>query len=340
MSTSTAAAGTKRRRPPAAAILVVPLLAAIIITLFAWPSARQEPRDLPIAVAGTPAATAQIEQRLAAQDGAFDVHRFADEAAARQAIEDREVYGAFVVTPAGPKVLTASGASANVAQMLTRATDEAMHARAAEAQGGPAAAAIPVEDVVEAGTASSGLSAAILPLVITGIITGLISGLLATGAVSRIGFLVVGSVLAGLVAAALIQSWLDVVAGDWAVNAGVLSLMVLAVGSVFAGLQSLFGQAGVIVTSIIMVLVGNPFSAVATGPEMLPDPVGGIGQLLPPGAGGNLLRSTGFFDGAAAAEPLFVLGTWIALGLGGIGLAALRSRRRESPAGAQVPVPA
>jgi hypothetical protein len=47
-----------------------------------------------------------------------------------------------------------------------------------------------------------------------------------------------------------------------------------------------------------MVLIGNPFSGVGTGPELLPQPVGAIGQLLPPGAGGNLLRSTAFFDGA------------------------------------------
>jgi hypothetical protein len=37
-----------------------------------------------------------------------------------------------------------------------------------------------------------------------------------------------------------------------------------------------------------------------------------IGQLLPPGAGGNLLRSTGFFDGAGGAEHLTVLAVWAA----------------------------
>ena len=70
-------------RPPAAAILVVPLVVAVVLTLFAWPSSRLEPRDLPIAVAGAPAAAEAIEHRLAVQEGAFDVHRYGTEAEAR-----------------------------------------------------------------------------------------------------------------------------------------------------------------------------------------------------------------------------------------------------------------
>jgi hypothetical protein len=79
-----------------------------------------------------------------------------------------------------------------------------------------------------------------------------------------------------------------------------------------------------------MVFVGNPFSAAATAPELLPEPVGGLGQLLPPGAGANLLRSTGFFDGAGAAEHLAVLGVWSMAGLAALLLTELswRSHRR------------
>ena len=72
-------------------------------------------------VAGPAPATATIEQRLAAQEGAFEVHRYADEASAREAIADREVYGAFVATSGGPKILSASAASPAVAQLLSHA---------------------------------------------------------------------------------------------------------------------------------------------------------------------------------------------------------------------------
>jgi hypothetical protein len=86
-----------------------------------------------------------------------------------------------------------------------------------------------------------------------------------------------------------------------------------------------------------MVLIGNPFSGVGSGPEMLPQPVGAIGQLMPPGAGGNLLRSTGFFEGAAASGHVTVLAVWALVGLAVLAVAALRAHR---PATASVPVPA
>jgi hypothetical protein len=76
-----------------------------------------------------------------------------------------------------------------------------------------------------------------------------------------------------------------------------------------------------------MVFLGNPFSGAGSAPELLPEPIGGLGQLLPPGAGANLLRSTGFFDGAAATGPVIVPVTWTAIGLAALGAAALRNRR-------------
>src|SRR5262245_46269761 len=94
-------------RPPPAAMPVVPPVAAVFLTLFAWPLAKVGPRDVPVGVAG-PAA---IADRMAAQDGKFDVHRYGSETALRAAIEDREVYGGLAAGPSGAKVLTASAGS-------------------------------------------------------------------------------------------------------------------------------------------------------------------------------------------------------------------------------------
>jgi hypothetical protein len=306
---------TERRRMSPAAIMIILLVVTLVLALFAWPSSRLEPRDLPIGVAGPAPATAAMEQRLA--DDAFDVTRYPDESAARDAVADREVYGAFVATPKGPKVLTASAASPAVAQMLTTAANEQA----------PRGTTADVEDVVASGHRGAALPSAVLPLIIAGILTGVLSGVLATGALRRTGFVVVGSVLAGLAATAVVQSWLGIVTGDWMANAAAPSLTVLAIASVVAGLQALLGEAGAVIGALTMVLVGNPFSGIASAPEMLPRPVGAIGQLMPPGAGGNLLRSTGFFDGAAAAGHIAVLLAWTTLGLGLLLLHLLRSRR-------------
>jgi hypothetical protein len=124
-----------------------------------------------------------------------------------------------------------------------------------------------------------------------------------------------------------VQGWLDVVDGDWLANVAALSLTVLAIASVVAALHALFGAPGAIVGALTMVLVGNPFSGVGSAPELLPRPAGAIGQLMPPGAGGNLLRSTGFFDGAAAGGHVAVLLAWTLAGLAVLLAAGARVRR-------------
>jgi hypothetical protein len=294
----------KSHKPPVAAILVVPIVVGLILTLFAWPSARLEPRDLPIGAVG---------QAPAAPEGAFEVHRYADEAEAREAIRDREVYGAWVATPSGMRVLVSTAASGMVAQALTHAAGEA--------------GVRDVEDVAPQTKNGAALPSSVLPLMIAGILTGIVATLIATGAPARVGLLVTGSVLGGLVATAIVQSWLDVVGGSWIANAAALSLLILAIGATVAGLRAVFGDAGAVAGALTMVLIANPFSGVGSAPEMLPEPVGGLGQLMPPGAGANLLRSTGFFDGAGAGGFVLVLAAWALAGLGLLLAAELRQRQ-------------
>ena len=281
-----------RHKPSPLAILAVPLVVGLVLTLFAWPSARLEPRDLPIGVVGAAPAL---------PEGAFEVHRYADEGAAREAIQEREVYGAWVATPQGMKVLTSSAGSAVVAQLMTNAAGEAGVEQ--------------VEDVAPAPVHAAALPSSVLPLLIAGILTGVLASVATSSGLGRAGLVAGGSILGGLVATAIVQSWLDVVGGSWAANAGALTLTILAIASVIAGLKAWFGEAGVIAGALTLVLIGNPFSGVASAPEMLPEPVGGIGQLMPPGAGGNLLRSTGFFDGAGAGGHVLVLSVWAVAGL-------------------------
>jgi hypothetical protein len=62
--------------------------------------------------------------------------------------------------------------------------------------------------------------------------------------------------------------------------------------------------------------------------ELLPQPWGSVGQWLPVGAGGSLLRSTAFFDGAGSAGPLWVLAGYA---LAGLVLALVGRAAPESP---------
>ncbi|MFF8093652.1 ABC transporter permease [Streptomyces sp. NPDC016675] len=324
------------RRHVIAVIALVPALVALTLWAFAWPAARTAPHDLPLGVAGPPGAVAQVEQRLARQEGAFEIHRYADEAAARAAIEDRTVYGAVVADDRGGKLLTASAASPVVAQLLRQAV---------AAQGTAAGAPAQVVDVVpapETDPRGAALGASVLPLALAGIAAGAVTTLLGLRGIRTVVALVGASAVAGLVAAAIAHSWLGTVVGDWWAVAGVFGLSVLAVGASVAGLAALLGQAGIGLGAAVVMLLGNPFSGASSAPEMLPQPAGAIGQWLPPGAGASLLRSVSFFDGAAATGHALTLAWWAGLGLGAVVLGnALRQRATDdSPAADRAPAPA
>ncbi|GLP64048.1 membrane protein [Streptomyces sp. TUS-ST3] len=308
-----------------AIIVLVPLLAALALWAFAWPAARTAPRDLPLGVAGPAAATAQVEQGLRQHEGAFEIHRYADEAAARAAIEDRTVYGAVVVTAQGPELLTASAASPVVAQLLQQAVT---HQAAA---GGAEVKAVDVVPTPAADPRGAVLSSSVLPLALAGIIAGAVVTLLGLRGVRAVTALVLSAALVGTVAAALAHSWLGALTGNWWAEAGALALATLAVSAAVAGLAALVGTAGIGAVAFLVMFLGNPFSGAASAPRLLPEPAGTIGQWLPPGASATLLRSVSFFDGAAATGPVLTLSWWAALGLGAVLLGnALKARTKSA----------
>ncbi|MFJ1788345.1 ABC transporter permease [Streptomyces anulatus] len=312
---------TAPNRRAVAVILLIPLMVTLALWAFAWPAARIAPRDLPVGVAGPASAAQQLEQRFEQHDGAFDVHRFDDEADARAAIEDRTVYGAVVVTPQGPHLLTASAASPVVSQLLREAVTASV----------PEDTPVRVTDVVAAPPGDprgSALGASVLPLALAGMAAGAVITLMGLRGARAAATLIGAAALVGLAATAVAHSWLGALTGDWWTVAGVLALTVLAIGSAVAGLAALFGPRGIGLGALLMVLLGNPFSGVTSAPELLPEPVGTIGQWLPPGAGGSLLRSVAFFDGSAAGAAVLTLSLWTLSGLA----AVLFARRAPTPA--------
>jgi hypothetical protein len=297
-------------------------LLCLLVVAFAWPATQLAPRSLPIVVAGPAEATAQVTPALdKAAPGGFAVTTVADEAAARTAIESRAAYGAVVLGPT-PSVLTASAASPVVAQLLTQlaATLEAR-------QPGAPAPAVRVVDVVPSPAADprgAGLGALALPLVLG----GLAVGAALTTAVSGVGRRVVGVALtaafAGLALTGIAHTWLGILDGSWWDEAGVVTLGIAAVALTLVGLEAVFGFVGLGASAAVVMLLGNPLSGMTSAPEMLPSGWSTLGQWLPPGAAGTLLRSVAFFDGAGGTRALGILVGWVVFGLV---LAALGSRR-------------
>lgn len=318
-----------------AAVIIPALVAAVALSAFAWSAARLAPRDVPVGVAGTAKVAAAIGHRLDGFHGAFDAHTYGSEAAAVAAIRHRQIYGAFVAGPGGLTVLTAPAASPAVATLLAKAGAQAGQ-HAADGHAVP----VRVVDVVPADPDDPQgivLDSAFLPLVIIGSLGGVMTWVAGRdgrrAGYPQAGVLLVKSALIGLVAIGIVQGWLGAIPGDWVINAAVISLTVIAISSTVCGLGALLGPPGVALGGLLMVFVGNPFSGVSSAPQLLPSPAGALGQVLPPGAGGSLLRSSAFFHGYGSGGQLLVLALWAGCGLATV-LASEAVRRRRATAAA------
>ncbi|XVQ13389.1 hypothetical protein ACQP1W_12890 [Spirillospora sp. CA-255316] len=297
------------------------VLQLLMILAFSWPAARSAPHDVPIVTAGPQAAA--VAQRLDRErPGAFEVTTVADEAAARAALTGREAYGAIVTTPSGPRVLMASAASPVVSQQLTQMAQQMSGARASAVQD-----VVPIDSDDPRG---AGFGALALPLIMSSLAAAVLLFFGVPGIGARAVGLVSFAVLGGLGSTWLAQGWLSVLPGSYLLVASVMALSILAVSATVAGLATAIGRAGIGLAALTLLLLGNPLSGATSAPELLPQPWGEIGQLLPPGAAATLLRSVVYFDGAGSTGPLVVLLSWAVAGLVLLGLGGLRSRSKPA----------
>ncbi|WP_238018008.1 hypothetical protein KZZ52_57495 [Dactylosporangium sp. AC04546] len=316
-----------------AIVLLLTALLSLIMIAFAWPATRSTVHDIPVAVAGPPQATGQVRQQLEAKrPGAFDLVAVDSTQEAERLIREREVYGAIDLTSGRPQLIIASAASPAVAQALQQVA----------AGLDQSATAVTVRDLVPLPAddlRGAGLAAGALPLVLGGIVAaGLLTNLV-VGVARRVAGALAFAITGGLALVGILQYWLGSLGGDYWANSGVVALSIGATALTLLGLESLLGTAGLGIGAGVMMLLGNPLSGLASAPEMLPSGWGALGQYLPPGAAGTLLRSSAFFDGNAATRPVLVLTAWAVLGLLLVGASVLRGRR-SAPAEALEPVAA
>ena len=318
--------------PPAAIratgiIVALTVALAILAIAFALPAARSKPHNIPIGAAGPTAASGQVADMLEQHaPGAFAITYYPGEAALRDAIRNRDVYGGISFGPDGRSLLIATGGSPMVAQMLTQ-----MGNGIAQQVGVP----LRTEDLAPP-TADdprgAGLAGSALPITLAGLLPGVALVLFLKREVwTRFIAAVVFAAGAGVTIAALLRYVFGSIDQSiWGVAAG-LTLGLLAAGLAMLGLGSLFGRVGLAIGALMALLLGNPLSGLNSAAEMLPSGWGTVGQWLPQGATATLLRSTAFFDGAGATTAIAVLSCWAVAGIGLIVLAAVR-QGRSAPA--------
>jgi hypothetical protein len=347
------------RWPVAAAFgLVGSVVVAIIVMAFVWPAATSQPQNLPVGISGPTDAVTAVEDKLGEQDPApFDLHEVDSREDAVAQIESRELYGAVLLGDE-PEVLIATAASPVAAQALRgvatqlqsqidtaaqTALTEQLTAIVGALQSGqrpqlpegaagapPEIPTVTVTDVVplaEGDSTGAGLAASVFPLVLGGMLGGILLTLLVQGVVRRLVGLVVFGIAAGALITLVMQTWFGMLTGDWLLNATVIGLGVSATSALIIGLAALMGPAGIGVGAVITMFIANPIAGAAMPPQFLPEPWGAIGQFFVPGASATLLRSVMYFPDASTAPQWIILGSWL---VGGVVLALIGHRRTRA----------
>ncbi|MDR7113685.1 hypothetical protein J2X03_003585 [Microbacterium trichothecenolyticum] len=334
------------------------VIVAVIVMAFVWPAATSQPQNLPVGISGPTEAVTAVEDKLAEQDPApFVLHEVESHDDAVSQIESRELYGAILLGDE-PEVLIATAASPVAAQALrgvatqlqsqvdtaakTALTDQLTAIVGALKAGQmpplpdgaagapPAIPTVTVTDVVplaDGDSAGSGLAASVFPMVLGGMLGGILLTLLVQGVVRRLVGLVVFGLAAGALIALVMQTWFGILTGDWLLNAAVLGLGVAATSALIIGLAALMGPPGIAVGAVITMFIANPIAGAALPPQFLPEPWGAVGQFFVPGASANLLRSVMYFPDASTLAQWTILGAWL---VGGVILALIGHQRNRA----------
>ncbi len=289
-------------------MLGLTVLVVAILVAFALPAANGGPREIPIGVAGPAPAAERLERASAGTQ--WEVTRFAGVEELTAAVEHREIVGGIAVTSTGVTLYLASAAGPQAAAALTGLATGAAGRQHAE---------LTVKDLApfpEDDPRGAGFSAAALPMVFGGIIPAAALARLFPGRPRhRLAGGALFSLTAGFAVTAVLQYGIGSLTGHYGMTALGLALGIAALAFTLLGLEAVFGLPGFIAGAALMMLLANPLSGLVTGPHWLPGGWADLGQLLPPGASGSLLRANAYFHGIGALGPALVLAGWALLGV-------------------------
>lgn len=339
---SDAHAGADRRalaRRLVAPVIIGLVVAFAFVGLYTAALHAPKPHDLRVAVVGAPGLERQIQGRLdAAAPGAFALERYASPAAARQALLDQDVGGAFIAGPQ-PRLLVATAGGP-----ATREAIGAAFSGAAAANG----TKLEVEDVRPLPAHDSRGMSAFFTIVGTTVASLLFGAALFAGARrapirARLAVAVAFSALVGLTMALTVGPLVGALSGAFWGIAGVIALLALAVGLTTAALSRALGPPGIGIAALVLLLFGMSSSGGPVGYQFLPDTYNALSQAQPGGAAMTAMRNVVYFDGAGTLGPILVLLAWVLFGLL-VELAAARirpgaARRRPALAPSASPSP-
>ena len=305
MSPLTPSSGSHRKHAAvwAALTLGLSVILLALLMLFISPSLHSGPRDLGLGVVGPQEQAASVAETLDDQSpGAFTVQSFESAEDLEQGIRNREIVGGLDFTEPDMTVYVASAGSTAVSGTVSNVGATMAAGR------GQAAEIVDVVPLPPGDPTGVGIGDLAFPLVFGGIVPAVAFRSMLSGKrwwifAGLTGFSVAG----GFVVAAVLKYLFGSIEGPLVPVAASVALGIAALALPLAGLNECFGTKGFTIAAMSMMFVGNPFAGIATSAQWLPAGVALIGQLLPPGAAGTLVRAVAYFDGTGGAGAALLL---------------------------------
>lgn len=314
---------------------------AIMMTAFSLPAVNSGINNVPIGIIATNDETFQKMAKPLRNKG-FKVSEYATAYQAKAQINKRDIYGAISLDASGNlTVYEATAASAAVSQALTQIgnnvvtqqkaigsaqinqiiaktndvnTIKALNQKLAQLNA-KTAKIVEVRAFPKADSKGTGLAAGALPIALGGWIGAVAIANMIKGKRQKFAAVISFAVIGGLGLVAVIQYGIGTFDGNYFLTSLGAMLGIAATGFFVLGILEVLGNPGLGIAAVLLILLGNPLSGLASAPEMLPTGWGALGQLLPPGATGTLLRNIAFFNGHAIAYPLTVLLAYVVIGM-------------------------
>jgi hypothetical protein len=288
--------------------LIVLVIGTIFVSIYLAAFHAPQPHRLPVAVVGSSQTLGQVESALdAAQPGGFDVRGYAYPADARFALDHRAVYAAYIATGGTPELLYAGANGTGVTATVTGAFGAVAKA------GGQHLIA---EDALPASSGDTrGLTVfyAAFGVILVGFMFGTTTYQLAPRLEYRwrmLSLLIFGA-LGGVMVALVAERAFHALPGPFAGIAGVVALMAMAAGGATMALMRLFGPAGVSLSSIVLLILGNASSGGILPADYLPGWLHPLHAILPVGVGVRAIQGLAYFGHDGLALGITVLTVWI-----------------------------
>ncbi|MEU1072760.1 MULTISPECIES: ABC transporter permease [unclassified Streptomyces] len=301
--------------PATVLVFILAAAAGLFAGSYTYSMANPTPHHIPSALVA-PADSVVAKRFVAGMDRALNTslapRRYADEHAARQAMEDQSVFAIIDVRPDGVRLHVAGAAGASVAQVLTQTAPQV-----AKSLGVPMTITDvkPLQRGDPRGLALFYISLAAVVLGFVGSIQLSVHAR-ALNPLERIAFTMAYSLLGGFAIAAVVDWGLGAVRLPFVQSWLILAFTMFTSGMVFTMFNTLIGRWAMLPTWGLMVLLGNPSSGGAVSWPLLPSVFGHVGRWLPPGASVNAQHTAVYFADAQHAFPYLVLAGWSLLSCG------------------------